>query len=65
MQYLQQKKNFLFALILQPKKFEHLNLGSWGKKTFKWSEQMKKKIRKKKSLWSGDFTPFMSKSFQM
>ena len=37
--------------------------GQVGKKTFKRSEQMKKKSVKKKCR--GDFTPFMSKSFQI
>ena len=46
------------------KKFGHLTLGSGGKKTFKRTEQMQKKICKN-FFCSGDFLPFMSKSFQI
>ena len=44
--------------------FAHWTLGSGGKKTFKQSEQMKKNL-KKTCYRRGDFTPFLSKSFQI
>ena len=47
------------------KKFGHWTSGSGGKKTFKLSEEMKEKICIKKKFRCGDFTPFMSKSFQI
>ena len=37
-------------------------MGIGGKKTFKQSEQIKKKIEEKKLFLHGNFTPFMSKS---
>ena len=40
-------------------------MGSGGKKTFKRSEQMKKKIGKKNFFCRCNFTTFMSKSFQI
>ena len=47
------------------KKFWHWTLGNGDKKTFKRSEQMKKKSIKKNFFQRSDFTPFMSKSFQI
>ena len=40
-------------------------MGSGGKKTFKGSEQIKKKKTVKNFFRRGDFTPFMRKSFQI
>ena len=45
------------------KKFGHWTSGNGGEKTFKRSEQMKKSV--KNFLCRGDFTPIMSKSFQI
>ena len=46
------------------KKFGHWTLGSGGKKTFKWSEQMEK-ISKKNFIRRGNFTPFFCKNVQI
>ena len=48
------------------KKFGHWTLRSGDRKTFKWSEQMNKNLKKKKKKKiRGYFTPFMSKSFKI
>ena len=45
------------------KKLGHWTLESWGKKMFKKSEKM---IKSMKNLFCrGDFTPYLSKSFQI
>ena len=44
------------------KNFGHWTLGSGGEKTFKWSEQRKKKIQKKNFFRRSNFRHFLSKN---